>query len=601
MSASRYYRKVPKDILPNLDFRRKIVRQADTDDNFRDDILEMCRQDILLFVNAFTFIFEPRTATTLPFLTYGYQDETLLTIQDCIGVRDMAMFKSRDMGASWMACVIMLYRWLFFYKQSFLTISRKEELVDKPDDPKSMFWKIDFLFDRLPVWMKPRLNQFNRSSMHFFNPETESVIDGESTTETSTVGDRRLMVVADEFQHFPDGGYPFMQKSRDVTASRLFIFTPHGTGSAAHEIVTKSKALVIPLHWTRHPDKSKGLYESDGKRAAPDFVGKKRSPWYDAQCERALHPSEIASELDMDWLGSAWQYFSEPEIRGWEDRYAADPHHVGDLAFHPDDLTPTGFSSGPSGNLRLWFSPDMSGNPPPGSYTIGCDISMGTGETNSAASVTDCLTGEKVAELVTCYSDPRDFAHQVIALCRWFYDAYLIWEANGPGGLFGKHVIDEGYSNFYYRRDEESAFIKKRRGDLPGWWSDGGGKLKKQLADTYRVSLHKGTYLERSRETLDELRYYVADDKGIPVHNESENARNPMDKGANHGDRAIAAWLSCWASGQRAVKDREIPRVIPRYSIAWMLRESEKEQRRRGNKWWSEPYNVKLAPIRGRG
>lgn len=50
---------------------------------------------------------------------------------------------------------------------------------------------------------------------------------------------------------------------------------------------------LVELHWTVHPDKSKGLYY--------DSEGKPRSPWYDKEIKsKQMTPSAVARELDLN-------------------------------------------------------------------------------------------------------------------------------------------------------------------------------------------------------------------------------------------------------------------------------------------------------------
>jgi len=49
-------------------------------------------------------------------------------------------------------------------------VSRVEDLVDKTDDPKSLFWKIDFIHKHLPKWLMP---DFERQKMHL-----KKLVDG---------------------------------------------------------------------------------------------------------------------------------------------------------------------------------------------------------------------------------------------------------------------------------------------------------------------------------------------------------------------------------------------------------------------------------------
>ena len=77
--------------------------------------------------------------------------------------------------------------------KSFLLVSRVQDYVDKPGNPKALFWKIDFLLNNFPPWLKPRgyREANHRRLLHIENPENGSVIDGESTTGNVSRGDRR--------------------------------------------------------------------------------------------------------------------------------------------------------------------------------------------------------------------------------------------------------------------------------------------------------------------------------------------------------------------------------------------------------------------------
>ena len=115
----------------------------------------MCKQDILFYINTFGYIFEPRDAKRLPFITYMFQDPCLLELRDAVGEHDIVVEKSRDMGASWMCVYVLEWFWHFYKDETFLFLSRKEELVDKKGDPKELFSKLDFIHKMQPPWLRP--------------------------------------------------------------------------------------------------------------------------------------------------------------------------------------------------------------------------------------------------------------------------------------------------------------------------------------------------------------------------------------------------------------------------------------------------------------
>ena len=156
----------------------------------------MCARDPLFWVNSFVWTYDPRLKqSVVPFVTYAsYQDETILAIVDSIeSGGDVLIEKSRDMGASWLCLLVFTWYWHFHPEKSFLVASRKEDLVDKTDDPDSLFWKIDFILKWEPSWLAPI---HERTSLHFLNVENDSTIDGASTTSDTARGDTIVVTLA---------------------------------------------------------------------------------------------------------------------------------------------------------------------------------------------------------------------------------------------------------------------------------------------------------------------------------------------------------------------------------------------------------------------
>ena len=130
--------------------------------------------------------------------------------------------KSRDMGASWMCLMAFEWVWHFHSISSFLLVSRKEDLVDKTNDPRSLMWKIDYMHKNQPRWLLPSIG---RSNFHIINHDTGSTIDGESTTGDVARGDRRTAILLDEFASV-DQGARVLAATGDATDCRVMNSTP---------------------------------------------------------------------------------------------------------------------------------------------------------------------------------------------------------------------------------------------------------------------------------------------------------------------------------------------------------------------------------------
>ena len=561
-----HYSMVPKDFDQNLAFREEILRESLHDESYQSALLQMCADDPLFYVNAFCWTYDPRREpSSVPFITYEFQDQAMNDVWQGIGENDALIEKSRDMGASWLLLTAFEWAWHFKDGMSFLLLSRNEDYVDKVGNPKSLMWKIDYLHDPkyMPRWLMPDIV---RTKLHMQNLDNDSVIDGESTTGDAGRGDRRTAVLLDEFAAFDvSDGYRALAATRDVTRSRFFNSTPHGANNAFYDM-GKSAIKSIRLHWSVHPDKNPGLYRSDddGSRQFllkildesyhfPEdypFVcdGKIRSPWYDNERSRCASDQEAGQELDIDYLASGHQFFDQTVLDMIAGDHVRHPFFTGepdvDMELgHLEDV-----ERKDDGHLQLWMNLDVDGMPPKsGDYAGGADVAVGTGATNSSFSAVDKKTGEKVLEYTNPRIDPSRFAVVVVALSRWLNEAFLTWESNGPGRIFGNRVMEVGYRNVYYRRNEQS--LSRKQTDTPGWASTADNK--RALLGEYRRALGAGDFINHSQMAVEECRYYVYSATGSVDHSGAVGSADPTKARDNHGDRVIADALA-W----KGVKDR---------------------------------------------
>lgn len=566
---------VPKELDANLAFRKELIAFGNQGAKEKSALLAMCAEDVLFYVNAFCWTYDPRLkVSTIPFITYPFQDEAILEVNDAIDKgNDLLFAKSRDMGASWLILTAFQHRWRFVHGQSFLCVSRNEDYVDKAGNPKSLFWKFDFLHKNMPGWMLPNMT---RTRLRLSNDDNGSSIDGESTTGDVARGDRRTAIMLDEFAAFEaTDGYRALSATRDATRCRIFNSTPAGSSNAFYDLAQKPEIKQIRMHWSRHPVKATGLYT--------DAHGKARSPWYDKECLRCANATEIAQELDIDFAGSDYLFFDAPMI----DRLVAQCAPAmtrGDLIFDPQTLEPKEFVESGNGRLKLWIRPTLGLKlPDDRTYAMGVDIATGTGSSNSAITIGDCMTGEKVAMFVSPKIRPDELGRLAVALGRWFRgmqkEAYMIWEAPGPGRNFGDVVMNSGYRNVYFRKNELA--LNAKSGNIPGWWPT--KDEKRSLYGEYRRALNEGEFLNRCADSLRECKEIVYTDGGWVVHGRSLATPDPSGARENHGDRPTADAL-CW-KGMRGKGQHKV--VDPGMSVgtlAW--RRLQAQQRKLKNTEW---------------
>ena len=563
---------VPKAHAKNLEFRRELIAFANRGAREKATLLSMCAEDCLFYVNAFCWTYDPRLSSpTVPFITYPFQDDAIQKVHESIETgEDLLFAKSRDMGASWLILTAFEHRWRFKHGQSFLVVSRNEDYVDKAGNPKSLFWKFDFLHKNMPGWLLPNLT---RTRLRMSNDDNGSSIDGESTTGDVARGDRRTAIMLDEFAAFESSdGYRALSATRDATKCRIFNSTPNGNSNAFHDLAQKPDMKQVRMHWSQHPVKSIGMYT--------DSNGKARSPWYDKECRRCANATEIAQELDIDFAGSDYLFFDASMI----DRLVSGAHPPllrGDLLFDPQTLEPMDFVESGNGKLRLWIKPTLGLKlPDDRNYALGVDIATGTGASNSAISVGDCLSGEKVAEYVDPKIRPDELGRLAVALGKWFKgmqkEAHMVWEAPGPGRNFGDVVMGSGYRNVYYRKNELA--INAKSGTVPGWWPT--KDEKRSLYGEYRRALNEGEFINRSADALRECKEIVYTDGGWVIHGRSMANVDPSGARENHGDRPTADAL-CWKGmrGRSAHKVMDVGMQVG--TLAWRRLQAQQRKLKR--------------------
>lgn len=523
----------------------------------------------MFFLNTQAWLYEPREKKTLPWITYEFQDRAFTKLIDQItsdrpGRRDLAIEKSRDMGASWMCLSAFVYLWLFYPQCLFIMGSRSEQYVDDTEEPKSLFWKVDFILKNLPSWMVP---DYKRTHMKLKNHDNDSVIAGESTNKNFARGGRATAILLDEFAAVEVDADAVLASSADATKCRIFNSTHLGTGTAFYRTVSHLKSHspddVLVLHWKEHPEKRKGLYQADEngriQKLDPGFVypegynfnpdGRLRSVAYDEE-NKTRDDREMAQEWDINPEGSDWQYFEFTLIERLLKSTAKKPLWQADVDYLLDPMRFVSLIPRPKGPLSLWtdFVPQI-GPPMDREYGMGVDISNGQGSSNSVITIADAKTGEMVAQ----YSDPNIKPHKLaevaVALAQCFQGgrggAFMVWEANGPGQMFGDEVIKLGYRNFYFRTNEK--VITKKQTDTPGWWST--VENKRVAFFEFKRALNEGRLICRSEETLRECLQYVCLTNGSIVHTIAANSVDPSGAGANHGDRVVSSCLANKAIG----------------------------------------------------
>lgn len=644
LDLSPHYRLCPQmnwrnpDPKPMFKYRRKMLEFGYASEDNAALLWRACREDVLFFINTFCYLFEPRTGQVFPFDTYGFQDYHLLELHKSLigassgdGKRyDTGAEKSRDLGYTWMVLTVFFHWWLFRPRSTFRCTSKDVKLVDELGNEDTLFWKLEFQVEHLPSFLKP---DYTHSLLRFLNHDNNSSVIGYASTEDAGTGGRCLAIMMDEFAKFGHGVQDAhaWKSTQHITRCRIPVGTFKGSHGTFHHIMREddeSSMKRLVADWKNHPTRSIGMYQSDEQNNVThfdDFVfpgdykfikdGKKRSPYYDEECNAAgATPAAIAEELDRDPEGSSSPYFSTDLIKRLMATTVREPTHVGYLDHERNELELTEFYFDEDGPLKLWI-PLAGSRPnvrpsPSYSVSLGCDVAAGTaGEKSSNSTIIgwNQRTGEQVLEYASNSIRPDLFADLAIALAHWLNGAFLNWECNGPtGSPFTRQILARGYHNIYYRQNE--MVRSKKKSKTPGWMSNGSDKAT-TLQDLQRDA-DVGRCKIRSRWLLKECGQYIWDG-GKVVHIASKATSDESAKGEAHGDRVIGAAVGWIGNLEREIiirkKDDEVPdlRDEPNDgSLLWRIQnvyepENEREEAGQLCVFASDsysPYSVAAAP-----
>lgn len=240
------------------------------------------------FIEHWCVTYDPRNAgtetpTTLPFVLFQLQREFVQFFVECLKAEENGLVeKCRDMGLTWLCVALSVWLWLYWPGAAVGWGSRKEDLVDKIGDPKSVFDKIRKTIDYLPRELLPA--GFDRRAhtafMKVINPATEASITGEAGDNIGR-GGRTLVYFKDESAHYehPDS---IEAALGDNTRVQMDISSVNGLGNVFHrrreagvewapgKVMPKGKTRVFIADWRDHPAKTQEWYETRKRKAEDD-------------------------------------------------------------------------------------------------------------------------------------------------------------------------------------------------------------------------------------------------------------------------------------------------------------------------------------------
>lgn len=289
--------------LPDVigEMSRRYYYKAVTEQNELSKQAELykCRTDPVHWFNHWIWTYDPRGMSyglpaNLPFVLRPKQVELVDWLLERENTQTHGLIeKSRDEGMSYVVLGFFLHRWLFVEGFAGGVGSRKEELVDKKGDPKTLFHKIRDMFSKMPDWMKPKgfVEKVHDNYMRIINPDNGATITGEAGDNIGR-GGRTTMYFLDE--------WAFVERQEAVDAAisqntnvHIKGSTPNGIGDRFHQDRFSGRYSVFTMPWRENPDKNWKVF----------YNGKEIHPWYEKQLA-TLDDVVLAQEVDINYAAS---------------------------------------------------------------------------------------------------------------------------------------------------------------------------------------------------------------------------------------------------------------------------------------------------------
>jgi hypothetical protein len=300
--------------------RQERIELIRSDRNLRRAAIEYYRTRPVEFIEHWLNTYDPRNAgsdvpTHMPFILFDRQKDFVNYVYELVKAQraDGLAEKAREMGFTWIACAISVPKWLFQDGSAIGWGSRKEDLVDKIGDPKSVFDKLRTLIHRMPreFWPKGFDPKRHTSFMRIINPENGASITGEAGDNIGR-GGRTTIYFVDEAAHLE---HPDLVEAAlsENTRVRVDISSVNGTGNVFHRRreagiewapgmeIQRGQVYVFIADWRDDPRKSQEWYDTRKAKFEREGLGH----IFAQEVDRRYEASQEGVIIHPDWVQAA--------------------------------------------------------------------------------------------------------------------------------------------------------------------------------------------------------------------------------------------------------------------------------------------------------
>lgn len=286
------------------------------DNNYKAKLYSYYKKNPIDFIETWLDTTDPRDTerATKPFLLFPIQKKFVSFLHNLVKNPSNALVeKSRDVGASWIACSFAIWLLLFHNGISVGFGSRKMLFVDKINNPDSIFQKLrDLLKGLPPFFVNKNFVQTNVTFMNIYNPDMESSITGEGGDSIGR-GGRKTIYFKDEsaFYERSESIDSALSSNTDI---QVDISSVNGVGNLFHRKreagiiyngydIIKGKINVFIIDWRDDPRKDMNWYDLRKQEASEVGLLHK----FHQEIDRDYYSSLSNVLISKEWVLSSFE------------------------------------------------------------------------------------------------------------------------------------------------------------------------------------------------------------------------------------------------------------------------------------------------------
>ena len=286
---------------------------------------------------------------------------------------------------------------------------------------------------------------------------------------------------------------------------------------------TKEKVDKRTLHWTLHPEKSRGVYEVCGDQKLPikdsktafnkwnqeRSIGRIRSPWYDAEAERRSE-SDLAQEVDIDYLRSGRPFFDLRQLfkqRVWTFIKLSPEQSIPYGRFIRANLVDVDhrveLRQMDTGWLRIYELPKEDYQ-----YVVSGDTSEGLPKGDESAIIVREKISRNVVACTNALYKPDDLGLKLHHVAKFYNKAVVGPENNNHGYTTTNELLKLDCKVYYTKRYNSEGQITSEK---PGFTTD--IKSRPEMLDQMEEEIRKSAFELRDETLIAQCKTFVFNQK----------------------------------------------------------------------------------------